>query len=42
MSPTVRTARLHSSLREAAQMMADIDVGVLPVADADRLVGMIQ
>jgi CBS domain-containing protein len=29
------------SIREAAQMMADQDIGALPVGDNDRLVGMI-
>src|SRR5258707_13518211 len=39
-----RTAQLTSpddTLRHAAQMMKECDVGVLPVADGDRLVGMI-
>jgi CBS domain-containing protein len=29
------------SIRDAAKTMAEIDAGALPVADADRLVGMI-
>ncbi|OLD92097.1 MAG: inosine-5-monophosphate dehydrogenase [Alphaproteobacteria bacterium 13_1_20CM_4_65_11] len=39
-----RTAQLTSpddTLRHAAQMMKECDCGVLPVADGDRLVGMI-
>jgi CBS domain-containing protein len=31
----------HDSLREAAQRMRDADVGVLPVVDGHRLVGML-
>ena len=39
-----RTAQLTNpddTLRHAAQMMKECDCGVLPVADGDRLVGMI-
>jgi CBS domain-containing protein len=39
-----RTAQLTSpddTLRHAAQMMKECDCGVLPVAEGDRLVGMI-
>ena len=39
-----RTAQLTSpddTLRHAAQMMKECDCGVLPVADGDRLIGMI-
>ena len=39
-----RTAQLtnpNDTLRHAAQMMKECDCGVLPVADGDRLVGMI-
>ena len=39
-----RTAHLTSpddTLRHAAQMMKECDCGVLPVADGDRLIGMI-
>jgi len=39
-----RTAQLtgpDDTLRHAAQMMKECDCGVLPVADGDRLVGMI-
>ena len=41
MSSDVRIANPQQSIREAAQMMADIDAGVLPVGENDRLVGMI-
>ena len=37
----VQIASPDQTLREAAAMMADIDAGVLPVGDQDRLVGMI-
>jgi CBS domain-containing protein len=30
-----------NTLREAAKMMGDLDAGVLPVSDGDKLVGMI-
>ena len=29
------------SIQEAARMMADVDAGVMPVGEGDRLVGMI-
>jgi len=41
MTREVRVANPSQSLREAAQMMADLDAGVLPVGADDRLVGMI-
>jgi CBS domain-containing protein len=41
MSNDVRIANPQQTIREAAQMMADIDAGVLPVGENDRLVGMI-
>ena len=41
MTPDVRTIAPSATIREAAQMMAETDVGALPVADNDRLVGMI-
>ncbi len=41
MSSDVRIANPQQSIREAAQMMVDIDAGVLPVGENDRLVGMI-
>lgn len=41
MSRNVQTVEPSASIREAARMMAQIDAGVLPVAEGDRLVGMI-
>jgi CBS domain-containing protein len=41
MTREVRVASPDQSIREAARMMADIDAGVLPVGDQDRLVGII-
>ncbi|HUS24254.1 MAG TPA: CBS domain-containing protein [Candidatus Binatia bacterium] len=41
MTRDVSTVRPGQSIQEAAQLMADLDTGVLPVQDGDRLVGMI-
>jgi CBS domain-containing protein len=41
MSTNVKLAKPNQSIRDAAKIMADIDAGVLPVGDGDRLVGMI-
>lgn len=41
MTTDVRTISPTATIREAAQTMAEIDAGVLPVANDDRLVGMI-
>lgn len=41
MTPDVRTIAPSASIQEAAKTMAETDVGVLPVAESDRLVGMI-
>ncbi|HET9903241.1 MAG TPA: CBS domain-containing protein [Xanthobacteraceae bacterium] len=41
MAREVRLAHPEQSIAEAARMMAEIDAGILPVADGDRLVGMI-
>lgn len=41
MTTDVRLARPDQTMREAAVMMMDTDVGSLPVADHDRLVGMV-
>jgi CBS domain-containing protein len=41
MSNDVRIANPNQSIREAAVVMAEIDAGVLPVGENDRLVGMI-
>ena len=41
MTRNVSIARPDQTIQEAARMMADIDAGILPVGDNDRLVGMI-
>jgi len=41
MTRDVRVARPDQSIQEAARMMADVDAGVMPVGEGDRLVGMI-
>ena len=41
MTRDVRIASPEDSLEHAAKMMAEIDAGVLPVGENDRLVGMI-
>jgi CBS domain-containing protein len=41
MSTDVQLVRPDQTIREAAQMMIEIDAGSLPVAQDDRLVGMI-
>jgi CBS domain-containing protein len=41
MTQNVRIAGPDQTLRDAAQSMASLDAGVLPVAENDRLVGMI-
>ena len=41
MSKDVKIANPNQSIREAARTMAEIDAGVLPVGENDRLVGMI-
>src|SRR4051812_35673644 len=41
MSPKVKIASPTDTLEKAAKMMAKLDIGVLPVGDNDRLVGMI-
>ena len=41
MSTDVQIANPDQTIQEAARIMADIDAGVLPVGDNDRLVGMI-
>lgn len=41
MTRKVRVISPDMSLREAARLMADLDAGVLPVGDNDRLVGML-
>ena len=41
MTNDVRIATPEETLCEAAKMMAELDAGILPVADGDRLVGMV-
>jgi CBS domain-containing protein len=41
MTHDVRIATPHQTVREVAMLMAELDVGVLPVSDNDRLIGMI-
>jgi CBS domain-containing protein len=41
MTTDVETVNPHQSIREAAHLMTQLDIGALPVADGDRLVGMI-
>lgn len=41
MTRDVRLVRPDQTIREAANLMAELDIGALPVEDQDRLVGMI-
>lgn len=41
MTREVRVANPDQSIREVARIMAEIDAGVMPVGENDRLVGMI-
>jgi CBS domain-containing protein len=41
MTPDVEVAKPDDTLQIAAKLMADTEVGVLPVCDGDRLVGML-
>lgn len=41
MTPDVCIANPEQSIAEAARIMAEIDAGVLPVGENDRLIGMI-
>lgn len=41
MTSEVRTVGLDATIREAARIMAETDVGALPVAAGDRLAGMV-
>lgn len=41
MTREVRLVRPDQTIREAANLMAQLDIGALPVEDSDRLVGMI-
>jgi CBS domain-containing protein len=41
MSRDVRVTGPQDTIRDAAKIMAEFDIGALPVADQDRLIGMI-
>ena len=41
MTRNVKMANPGETLRDAARIMAELDAGVLPVSEGDRLVGMI-
>ncbi|HZV17301.1 MAG TPA: CBS domain-containing protein [Sphingobium sp.] len=41
MSQDVRVAGPDNTMQSAAQIMADLDAGFLPVADHDRLIGIV-
>ena len=41
MTHDVTTVHPEESLAKAARLMADLDIGVLPVEDDDRLIGMV-
>ncbi len=41
MTPGVEVTTPQASIKDAAQRMAELDIGILPVGDADRIVGMI-
>jgi CBS domain-containing protein len=41
MTQDVRLIEPTQTLRDAAQLMAELDAGILPVREGDRLVGMI-
>lgn len=41
MTREVRLTKPDASIQEAARVMAEVDAGILPVEEGDRLVGMI-
>ena len=41
MTPKVKIAAPDQTIQQVAGMMADIDAGIIPVSEQDRLVGMI-
>jgi CBS domain-containing protein len=41
MTRTVRTTSSDASIQEAARLMAELDAGILPVGEGDKLVGML-
>jgi CBS domain-containing protein len=42
MTPDVQLCTPNDTIKDAAEAMAELDVGLLPVAENDRLVGMIS
>lgn len=42
MTREVRVVGTDTTLAQAARAMAEIDAGILPVADSDRLIGMVS
>jgi CBS domain-containing protein len=41
MTQDVRLIEPHQTIRDAARLMAEMDAGIMPVREGDRLVGMI-
>jgi CBS domain-containing protein len=41
MTPEVRLVRPEQTIREAARLMSELDIGALPVHEDDRLIGML-
>lgn len=41
MTRDVRMVQPDQTIREAARLMAELDIGALPVSDNDRLIGML-
>ena len=41
MTSDVKTVAPETSIREAARLMCECDIGALPVSDGDRLAGMV-
>ena len=42
MTHDVRLVRPSDTIEQAASVMAEIDAGLLPVTDGDRMIGMIS
>jgi CBS domain-containing protein len=42
MTPDVQLCTPEDTVRDAAEAMAELDVGLLPVAENDHLVGMLS
>lgn len=42
MTPEVKIASPNNSIRMAAQIMQQLDAGILPIGENDRLVGMVS